>query len=124
MMSCDRRLTSTRLKPASVKSSSAFSSPHAAPSPSPPRASETVMGVKASCAADLELIAIHCNDDAEPHDPIRRELSVRRLPLENWIDPEVSMIERTDTRLSMDGKSGLAFYNSCGVGLSRYSLLE
>ena len=41
--SCSRRCTSTEVNPASPRSSRAFCSPHIAPSPSPPCASETVM---------------------------------------------------------------------------------
>ena len=41
--SCSRRCTSTEVKPASASSSRAFCSPHIAPRPSPPCASETVM---------------------------------------------------------------------------------
>ena len=41
--SCSRRWTSTEPNPASASSSRAFCSPHIAPRPSPPCASETVM---------------------------------------------------------------------------------
>ena len=41
--SCSRRCTSTDVNPASARSSRAFCSPHIAPSPSPPCASDTVM---------------------------------------------------------------------------------
>ena len=41
--SCSRRCTSTEVNPASARSSRAFCSPHIAPSPSPPCASDTVM---------------------------------------------------------------------------------
>ncbi len=41
--SCSSRCTSTEVNPASASSSRAFCSPHIAPSPSPPWASETVM---------------------------------------------------------------------------------
>src|SRR5690606_15860171 len=42
-MSCARRFVSTVRKPARARYSRAFSSPHIAPSPSPPCASDTVM---------------------------------------------------------------------------------